>query len=192
MRGLLAGLLLALPGAAAAQDVCGGEVTCEIEGGTYMIERPADDGPVPAVVFLHGFGGSGEGSMRQSGMVDAFVARGYAVIAPDGQARQGGGGLRWDFRPAEGRGSRDDDAFLTDVVADAAMRHGIDGDEVILSGFSNGAFLVTYLAGRDPGAFAAYAPVSGGFWRPHPPGCAGPVRLFQTHGWADSTVPIEG
>ena len=52
--------------------------------------------------------------------------------------------------------------------------------------------MVTYLACEAPESFAAYAPVSGGFWRPHPAGCAGPVRLLHTHGWSDTTVPLEG
>jgi len=63
---------------------------------------------------------------------------------------------------------------------------------VALGGFANGAFLTAYIACDHPGSFAAYLPVSGGFWRPHPEGCAGPVRLFQTQGWADEVVPIEG
>lgn len=194
MRRLLAALMLTLPNVGAAQETCGAEdAACALDGGTYRIEMPENaEGRPPAVLFLHGFGGSADGTMRQGGMVNGLVDRGYAVIAPNGQAREGGGGLRWDFRPEEGRGSRDDDAFLIAVVEDAVDRHGIDGDRVILGGFSNGAFLVYYLACRSPEAFAAYAPVSGGFWRPHPEDCAGPVRLFHTHGWSDSTVPLEG
>ena len=45
---------------------------------------------------------------------------------------------------------------------------------------------------RVPGA-AAYAPVAGSFWRPHPDmeACAGPVDLLHTHGWRDKTVPLD-
>jgi polyhydroxybutyrate depolymerase len=52
--------------------------------------------------------------------------------------------------------------------------------------------MTSYVACAAPGYFAAYAPVAGGFWRPHPEACAGPVRLFHTHGWMDQTVPLEG
>lgn len=52
--------------------------------------------------------------------------------------------------------------------------------------------MVTYLACAQPDAFPAYAPVAGGFWRPHPEACAGPVKLLHTHGFVDSTVPLEG
>jgi polyhydroxybutyrate depolymerase len=63
---------------------------------------------------------------------------------------------------------------------------------MLLAGFSIGGSQVSYLACAHPDAFAAYAPVAGSFWRPHPAGCAGPVRLLHTHGLADRTVPLEG
>ncbi|MFO6463413.1 alpha/beta hydrolase family esterase [Jannaschia sp. KMU-145] len=190
IRAATLALALALPAAAQA---CGPDSPCDIEDGVYRIALPdAPDGPVPAVIFLHGFGGSGEGTMRQRGTIAAFTSRGYAFIAPDGQPREGRGGLRWNFRDDGRAQTRDEDDFLMAVADDAAARHGVDRDRIVLAGFSNGAFQVTYLACRHPEAFAAYAPVSGGFWRPHPEGCAGPVRLLQTHGWSDSTVPLEG
>jgi polyhydroxybutyrate depolymerase len=52
--------------------------------------------------------------------------------------------------------------------------------------------MTSYLACKDPEAFAAYAPVSGSFWRPEPSQCEGPVQLLHTHGWTDMTVPLEG
>lgn len=52
--------------------------------------------------------------------------------------------------------------------------------------------MTSYVACARPEAFAAYAPLAGSFWRPHPDSCAGPVRLFHTHGKADRTVPLTG
>jgi len=52
--------------------------------------------------------------------------------------------------------------------------------------------MTSYVACTHPKDFAAYAPVAGSFWRPEPTTCAGPVRLLQTHGWAEQTVPLEG
>ncbi len=52
--------------------------------------------------------------------------------------------------------------------------------------------MTSYIACAEPDLFTAFAPVAGSFWRPHPTECAGPVRLFHTHGWTDSTVPLEG
>ena len=178
----------------AAQEVCARDADpCETANGLYHIALPdTPGGSLPAIVFLHGAGGSGRGSLGLSGAVDALTDRGYAVIAPDGQGREGRGGLFWAFRSDTGGDRRDEAAFLAEVVADAARRFGVEPERVALSGFSNGAFLVNYLACDTPDAFAAYLPISGGFWRPHPEECAGPVRLLHTHGWRDSTVPLEG
>ncbi|MBO9435876.1 alpha/beta fold hydrolase [Ruegeria sp. R13_0] len=179
---------------AAAQPTladCGpDEGTCEIASGAYHIELPEADNP-PLVVFLHGYGGSGSGTMNNRSMVEPLLARGYAVMAPEGLERPDRGGIQsWNFYP--GFGERDETAFLSEAVDDAAERFGIDGERVVLGGFSAGGFMVNYLACDAPETFSAYVPVSGGFWRPHPESCAGPIRMFHTHGWIDNVVPLEG
>ncbi|MEO1307929.1 MAG: PHB depolymerase family esterase [Pseudomonadota bacterium] len=153
---------------------------------------PADAGEsVPAILFVHGFGSSGEGVLRNSGLVNAVLGRGYALIAPNGLVRPGREQRSWSFHPQLAQ-QRDEVAFLTAVRDDAARRYGIDGNRTILAGFSIGGSMTSYLACAQPDAFPAYAPVGGGFWRPHPEGCAGPVNLLHTHGWTDGTVPLEG
>lgn len=178
---------------AARAEVCGQDGDpCRVAAGSYRIVLP-DGGEAhpPAVIFLHGLGGSGAAVLATPAIAADLTARGYAVIAPDGLPSPRGNGLRWSFRPDEDA-PRDELGFLLAVRADAAARFGIDPDRVALAGFSNGAFLVAYTACRSPGSFAAYLPVAGGFWRPHPESCAGPVALFMTEGWTDATVPIEG
>jgi polyhydroxybutyrate depolymerase len=120
-----------------------------------------------------------------------LLGRGYAVIAPDGQPRDNGEGRSWDFHP-DRPATRDETAFLIAVADDAAERYGLDRDRMLLAGFSIGGSMTSYAACQAPEAFAAYAPVAGSFWRPHPAGCAGPVRLLHTHGTADRTVPLTG
>ncbi|WP_171102279.1 PHB depolymerase family esterase [Ruegeria sp. HKCCD7255] len=163
---------------------------CETPMGAYHIELP-DNGNAPMVVFLHGYGGSGQGTMRNRGMVQPLLDRGYAVMAPEGLERPDRGGTQsWNFYP--GFGERDETAFLSEAVQDAADRFGINAEHVMLGGFSAGGFMVNYLACEAPEAFSAYVPVSGGFWRPHPETCEGPIRMFHTHGWTDNVVPLEG
>ncbi|MDA7964938.1 alpha/beta fold hydrolase [Ruegeria sp.] len=182
---LALGLALTAQSAFAA---CGAdEGVCETPSGEYHIELPDEENP-PLVVFLHGYGGSGAGTMRNRGMVDPLLDRGYAVMAPEGALRNGR--KSWNFYP--GWEGRDETAFLTEVVEDAADRFGIDSDRVVLGGFSAGGFMVNYLACAAPETFSAYVPVSGGFWRPHPEACEGPIRMFHTHGWTDNVVPLEG
>ncbi|WP_084066290.1 alpha/beta hydrolase family esterase [Marivita hallyeonensis] len=171
---------------------CSDTAPCKVDQGDYLIALPQDgSAPVPAVVFIHGFGGSGEGVMRNRGLVDAMVARGYAVIAPSGLKMSGRNGGSWSFHPERPR-RRDEIAFLTQVRDDAISRFGLDPDRVLLSGFSIGGSMTAYLACANPDAFAAYTPIGGNFWRPHPEQCAGPVRMLHTHGWSDGTVPLEG
>ena len=189
-KAALASICFLCAGAGAAQACQGVDSVCETVDGTYRIVLP-DVAEAPSVLLLHGAGASGAAMMRMREVVDTITGRGYAVIAPDGLGRAGRNGGFWSFRPDDTE-RRNDAAFLAQVVDDAVSRHGIDPERVILAGFSNGAFLTTAIACRTPGAFAAYAPIAGGFWRPHPERCAGPVRLLQTHGWSDGTVPLEG
>ncbi len=187
LAALLAGIALTGP----ARADCGPDAgACPLPQGDYHIRLPEAAEDAPVVVFLHGYGGKGRSTLRNARLVEPLVARGYAVIAPEGAPRGGDGPQSWGFLP--GRTARDDPAFLANVVADAADRFGVSTERVILSGFSAGGFMVNYLACAQPESFAAYAPVSGGFWRPHPADCAGPVRLFHTHGWTDTVVPLEG
>lgn len=171
---------------------CGADDTaCASASGIYHAELPDNpDAQMPALVFLHGYGGSGAGVLKMRGMVEGLKARGYAVLAPTAERRNGTGNRSWVFYP--GWTGRDEAAFLSEVVEDAAGRFDIDPDKVLLAGFSAGGFMVNYLACKTPDAFPAYAPISGGFWRPMPESCNGPIRMFHTHGWRDGVVPLEG
>ncbi|CAM4365558.1 alpha/beta hydrolase family esterase [Palleronia rufa] len=185
------GLIVALIAGQAAQAGCGPDpAPCAIDGGDYHAARPdAPDGS--ALVFIHGYNSSGEAMMRARGMVEAALERGYTVIAPSGQPMQSGDGRTWSFRP-DRSGGRDDIAFLQAVRDDAVARFDLDPARMLLAGFSIGGSMTAYVACAVPGAFSAYAPVSGNFWRPYPESCAGPAPMFHTHGWRDGTVPLEG
>ncbi len=193
MRTLAAlSLSLALIAGAAQAGCNGSPAPCEIGDGTYHAVLPEGaTGPLPALILLHGFTGQGEDVIRFPPVVEVALKRGYAVIAPDGLLRPNGPGRTWGFHP-DRPARRDEAAFIMAVADDAAARFGVQRERMLLAGFSIGGSQVSYLACAHPDAFAAYAPVAGNFWRPHPTGCTGPVRLFHTHGLADKTVPLEG
>lgn len=163
---------------------------CEIDTGSYHAAIP-ENTPKGALMFLHGWGSSGAGSMRLSGMVRTFTQAGYVVITPDGMPRRGRSGHSWSFHP-DWEPERDEHAFLAAVRDDAADRFGFDAKAVLLSGFSIGGSMTAYVACFSPDLFAAYAPVGGNLWRPHPDHCTAPVKMLHTHGWRDGVVPIEG
>lgn len=182
--------------ATASHAVCGPDpdALCELPNGGYHIELPENPEGAPALMFLHGWGSSGQGTLSMRGMVETALDRGYAVIAPDGVPRQGQNGRTWNFHPLLGNPTRDEPAYLISVRDDAADRFGIDADAVLLAGFSIGGSMVAYAACAAPEGFAAYSPLAGNFWRPHPVAedCQGPVRMLHVHGWTDGTVPLEG
>lgn len=190
MKHLIAFMLVLAAGSAHAG--CGdAPEACLLPDGAYHAALPAAGGQgAPVVLWLHGAGSNGGNAIRNTALINALTARGYAVLAPTAGREFGEGGFSWNFFP--GWAGRDEADFLKRTVADATGRFGTDPERVLLAGFSAGAFMVSYLACSAPETFAAYAPVAGGFWRPMPKGCAGPVRLFQTHGWTDTTVPLEG
>lgn len=192
MRHLIsaASLLLGFWGSSAA--ACGTQQEpCVMGDRMYYIETP--DAPAegnPALIYLHGYGGSGMSAMRNRGLVEGALERGYAVVAPNGLPMGAGrSGFRWAFRGAD---QALEITFLNDLRDDLGDRFDIGPDNIVLSGFSNGAFMVAYLACQDPDAYPAYAAIAGGFWRPDPAGCVGPVKLHMTHGWTDGVVPLEG
>lgn len=173
---------------------CGAEgPACTVTLGQYRVALPPTGAasPRPALLYLHGGGGSAAEVLARGDIAPEFTAHGYVVILPDGLNREPPLRTGWYFRPNTTH-ERDELAFLRQVLDDAVARWGIDRARVLLAGESIGGSLTWYLACQAPGDFAAFAPVAGGFWNPLPTGCAAPVKLLHTHGWRDVTVPLEG
>jgi polyhydroxybutyrate depolymerase len=192
MRPALCLFLALLAAPAAAAEPCGSPAgVCPVAGGFYRLALPdVAQGPVPALAYLHGWGGSSEGVMQNAAMREALAARGYALIAPEGIPRAQHPNRDWGVRDGSTH-PRDDLAFLAAVLDDAA-RHGVDRSRILLAGFSRGGSMVWDVACHAPATARAYAPIAGAFWEPLPESCAGPVDLMQTHGWTDRVVPLEG
>ena len=168
------------------------QAACVVPLGEYRVALPKPlPAHPPALVFLHGAGGSAEDILRRGDIAPDFTAHGYVVIAPNGQIRPEFNSRGWSFNPHRPR-MRDELAFVRQVLDDAVARWQIDRARVLLAGESIGGSLTWYLACTAPTDFAAFAPVAGGFWNTLPDGCAAPVKLLHTHGWRDQTVPLEG
>ena len=164
--------------------------------GDYYLSFPKDwDGktPLPALLYFHAHRSSGLSAIKSTGLARAFSDNGYLIIAPNGAPRAGDQVRGWAARPnAEGR--RDDLPFIRAVMNDVAGRVPLQRDRVLVAGFSSGgsmSWLVACYQGQD---FAAFVSISGALRRPVPEDrCpAGPVRMLQIHGFADTTVPLEG
>ncbi|MEM1130064.1 MAG: polyhydroxybutyrate depolymerase [Pseudomonadota bacterium] len=191
-RSLVLWLLAAgLAGPAAAQD-CRTE-TCAIEGGGYNVALPEDAAGAPMVLWLHGYGRSGGVVMGNEPLVAEVTARGYALVAADGQQASNNEREILDWGVRDGHPlARDDVAYLRAILDDAAARFGLDRDRVVVAGFSRGGSMVWDLACAAPETGLAYAAVAGGFWEPMIPDCKGPAHLYHSHGFTDTLVPFEG
>ncbi|MEM8792597.1 MAG: polyhydroxybutyrate depolymerase [Pseudomonadota bacterium] len=190
MKRLVIALLLALPAPAAAQGCGGHETPCEIATGSYHFARP--EGAIKGTLLhLHGGGAKASGAIRGA-IATRALARGYAVIAPQGWHPENRWQRDWSVRAKGTSHNRDDIAFLRAVLANVATVHGVAPKPLLLSGFSRGGSMVWDIACRAPDLADAFAPFAGAFWDDLPERCTGPVSLFHTHGWADRVVPLEG
>lgn len=189
-----ASCIAALAALSASQSLACGQRgdPCTVPLGDYYVAQPSTpaSGKRAAIVHFHGGGGDGFAVVEDRWMIEPMLARGYVVIAPQGQKR-GTLGNGWTFREDHLPG-RDELAFLRDILSDAATRFSVDPARVLVTGHSVGGSITWYIACRAPQEFAAFAPVAGGFWRPHPQSCNGPVKMLHTHGWDDPVVPLEG
>jgi polyhydroxybutyrate depolymerase len=190
-------LLLALSAwpARAEPRPCGEDAPCRAGEGEYYLAFPDDwdgESPLPAVLYFHSHRSSGLSGIRSAALRQEFSDHGYLIIAPNGELRANG--VRgWAARPATG-GGRDDLAFIDAVMSDAAARVPLDRSRVLVTGFSSGGSMVWLVACYEGASFAGYVSIAGALRRPVPDGACpgGPVRMLHFHGFADTTVPIEG
>ncbi len=195
LKPIIASLILCA--SAATSYACGVASDCVValpgETRTYRIALPETSGAKPgAVIFAHGYRGTAAGTMRNKGVIDALGARGVAFVA----AQAGDEDWQLHNRPRRGlnlEGQMREMAYFEALKADLVQNHGIDGDNIMVSGFSAGGMVAWTIACELGDTFAAYAPIAGTFWKPVPDACSGlPVPMVHIHGTADRTVPLEG
>lgn len=116
----------------------------EIVGRLFL---PAGSGPFPAVIALHGCGGSntsrGELARRERDWADRWVAAGHAVLLPDSFSSRGLGSQC----TVSDREVRQSVERVQDVLAARAFlqsRRDVRADAITLVGWSNGAGTALY------------------------------------------------
>ncbi len=177
---------------AGTAGACGADTDCMIGDRSYRIALPDgyDGGPVGAIVFAHGYGGSAAGTMRNGSFRRLANDLGVALIAAQGVD----GDWRIPGTPHDGAMSGEAEyAYFDALMDDAGARFGVDPDRTLMIGFSAGGMMTWELACRRSTLFAAFMPMSGTFWDPVPETCDGPpASIIHTHGTADTTVPMSG
>ncbi len=177
--------------------------------------------PVPLVLNLHGFAGTGPAQNRGTDMPAVAGKRGYVVVAPDGgplkvplnivpgaeNAGQYEGMPFWnifspgvvDFGPPHGQNlgldssavGADDVGFVAQLLDTLNAQLCLDANRVYAAGMSNGAGMATTLGCNLGDRLAAIAPVSGVNLTGTCPG-NGAVSVLAVHGEADDTVNYGG
>lgn len=183
-------VFLVFPGLASA---CGVNSRCLLGDRHYYIALPEGhtNGDLsPALVFAHGYQGSGLGIIRNKGLRKLASDLGVALIAVKSK------GASWSL-PNSPRASRAMDAnelrYFDAVKEDAVARFGLDSDRFVMTGASTGGMMAWTLACERSASFAAFIPMSGTFWAPIPATCGGPTaNIVHFHGTKDRTVPLEG
>ncbi|MEM6848290.1 MAG: polyhydroxybutyrate depolymerase [Pseudomonadota bacterium] len=191
MSFLVLAFIGSFPVSTGAAHACGPDTDCVMGERTYRIAMPPDaEGPVGAIVFMHGWRGTAAGVMNNGGLRDMAAELGVALIAPKS------GGEDWLIRNAPRKGFTDDHReleFFDAMLDDADSRFGIDRDKLLATGFSAGGMMTWTLACHRGTAFTAFAPVAGTFWADIPQDCPNPaIDLVHFHGTADEVVPLGG
>jgi len=172
---------------------CGTKSQCKIGDRHYYIAMPKGHNnakKIPALIFAHGYQGSGLGIIRNPRLRKAADQLGIALIAVKSK------GQSWstDNAPSSSTGSEAAVlAYFDAVKKDVTSRFAIDSKKIVMSGASTGGMVTWTLACRRSGSFAAFIPMSGTFWAPVPPSCEGRVaNIIHFHGDKDKTVPLNG
>ena len=150
---------------AAAQRPAPGDhkLTLDVGGKqrTYLVHAPpgyTPGKPVPLVVGLHFYPGSGEALRDMIGMDAKADEHGFLVAYPDGVS----GG----FNALVCCGAEDDVAFLEALTDRMIADWRVDAGRVYATGISNGADMSFRAAVEATGVFAAIGAISGGYGGP--------------------------
>ena len=163
--------LLMFTATGAAQSI---PLTLRVDGWdrTARIVIPTNrPGPLPAVLILHGAGGSGAGYLEKNGWERQALTSGFIAIAPDGLPSQPQlpAAFRtnprlWNsgqLREGSPRAGIDDLRYFAALIDAVADRHPLDRRRIYATGHSNGGAMAWRIAAENADHFAAVAPVCG-------------------------------
>ncbi|MEU4621860.1 PHB depolymerase family esterase [Actinoplanes sp. NPDC023801] len=183
----------AAPAPSAAQRPAAGDHRLTVDVGgkqrAFLLHAPpgyTGDRPVPLVVALHFYPGSGERLRAMIEMDAKADEHGFLVAYPDGIA----GG----FNALICCGAEDDVAFLKALTGRLIAGWRVDADRVYATGISNGGDMSFRAAIEATGVFAAVGVVSGGYGGPKTEAAgfvpAKPVSVLSIVGGADKYYDI--
>ena len=152
--------------------------------------------PLPFVILLHGYSGSGQVMDDYLNMSSIAAARTFLLATPDGSI-DALGYRYWNATDAccaaNAPVPADDVAYLTAVIDDASSRYNVDPKRVYIIGHSNGGFMAHRMACDRAARIAAVVSIAGAQWN-YLPYCqpTEPVSVLEVHGTSDTLIPYDG
>lgn len=157
--------------------------------------------PLPLVLMFHGYGGTPEHAVRETGWVAKSDAEGFIIAFPEGSRpdmrkppKFGSNNPGWNDgsgRFHAGEGNVPDVAFVAALLDHLDANCAVDPRRIFATGFSNGASMSFRIGVELSSRVAAIAPVSGALWIEQP-AAARPVSLLYITGDADPLNPMNG
>lgn len=162
---------------------------------TYSLHVPPGHGDgalLPAVIMLHGGGGTGDRMARFTGFDALADQEGFLVVYPNAVRRHWNDGRGGNFYSH--RTGVDDTGFLDALIERLIEQHRADPAAIFMTGASNGGMMTYRFACERPERLAAMAPVIAGVPEPLAEGCTSETSLpaLIINGTEDPLVPFEG
>lgn len=123
---------------------------------TFLLALPekTSGDPLPLVIVMHPYPGSGRGIAELSGFSAIGEREGFIVAYPDG--------INGGYNAIMCCGAEDDVGFIKSLIEKVSVEHKVDPSRIYATGISNGGDMSYRLVTDLPGVLAAIAPVSGG------------------------------
>jgi polyhydroxybutyrate depolymerase len=183
VTGFLCLCLSIAPATAGADSIVSGGITRQ-----YDVFRPASQrGPVPAVILLHGAGGTGAQLERFTDFDRVAASAGIVAIYPQGLGRN------WnDHRGLGGQSDADDRKFLLDLIDALADRGVVDPARIYVAGISNGGLMALDMACNHADRLAGIGVVAASLPRDYRCVPSRPLPIIFFHGTEDRFIPFGG
>jgi polyhydroxybutyrate depolymerase len=151
--------------------------------------------PMPLVVMLHGYSGSGAIEEAYVQLTAQADARGFLYAHPDG-TRDTAGNEFWNATDAccdLYGASVDDSSYLSGLITEIGRHYSVDPKRVFLVGHSNGGFMSYRMACDHADQIAAIASLAGAMYQ-NVASCTpvNPVAVLEIHGTSDTVIAYDG
>ena len=150
--------------------------------------------PLPLVVSLHGFSGSGQSNAEYMHLFDSIHENEHLLLYPDG-TQNWLGQKRWNATQAccLFSGDVDDVGYLLGMIEEAVDSYGADPDGIVITGLSNGGFMSHRMACEAGDSIRSIVALNGVTWDDFSR-CqdVGRPDILHVHSTADTVIWYEG